>query len=418
MQSIFETNSAVSMPSYIKKLRSSSMTLPISFDSLTDNPLRHGASYIVIKSSASFKNKVSLNIDLYAEQRGASYGIFSKKNLVLYPVFNIEGNDSISISNTLLLLTGRAGMFLNEKLDEGLTIYNIDAQGMQLTIQKNKWLLEASLYGDFTRGIGLNIDDIYAVAFKRRLGKNDSAEAGVSFNYNKQLYRFNPSKTNSLFNIFGHKNFRHSRIYAQAGIRPGHDFRFQASGSVAEKMAVLLGFEYSLSKRQFNFKAATEARYYGAIFNEGYYDFALRYRNPANNFYEMYDNTVGPYLYPLRKFSTDFSQWAVFTEYIFNNIFSLNLRGDMSLDIGKKTSAGVKYDLMFIRGKDNFISMNFPPTSTFLYPFFTASISYKIIKEVEASLLLTNQTMNLDVSFPTLYLISHPRLGLRLSTSF
>jgi len=418
MQSIFETNSAVHMPSYIKELRSNATLLPINFDSLTDNPLRHGASYIVIQSSINFKNKVRLNVDLYAEQRGASYGIFSKKNLVIYPVFNIEGEDSIKLSNDFVLIRGRAGMFLNEKLDEGLTIYNIDAQGMQVTIQKNKWLIEGTLYGDFSRGIGLNIDDMYAVALKRRPGTNDSGGAGISINYNKQYIPSNLTKSNWLFNVFGHKNFDHFKIYVQAGFRPGHEFIFQSSESFTDKIAVLLGFEYRYSKKNFTMNTAMEARYYGSIFNEGYYDFSLRYRDTASNIYEMYDNTVGPYLYPLRKFSTNFSQWAVFTEYYFNRIFSFNLRGSVNQDISKKISAGLKYDLMFIRAKDNFSSTADQPPTSFLYPFFTASISYRIIREVETSLLLTNQSMNLDVSYPTHYLLSRPRFGIRLSASF
>jgi len=418
MQSIFETNSAVRMPSYIKDLRGNATRLPINFDSLTDNPLRHGASYIVVQSSANFKNKVRLNVDLYAEQRGASYGIFSKKNLLVYPVFNITAEDSIKFSNDFVLFRGRAGMFLNEKLDEGLTIYNIDAQGMQITIQKNKWLIEGTLYGDFSRGIGLNIDDMYAIALKRRSEKNDSAEAGISINYNKQYIPSNFSKSNWLFHVFGHKNFNHSKVYVQAGFRPGNEFVFQASESFKDKIAALLGFEYRNYKKGFNMNVAMEARYYGSIFNEGYYDFSLRYRDTATNIYEMYDNTVGPYLYPLRKFSTNFSQWAVFTEYYFNRVFSVNLRGSLNQDIGKKTSVGLKYDLMFIRAKDNFSSTADPPPSRFLYPFFTANISYRIIREVETSLLLTNQSMNLDVSYPTHYLLSHPRFGIRLSTSF
>jgi hypothetical protein len=146
----------------------------------------------------------------------------------------------------------------------------------------------------------------------------------------------------------------------------------------------------------------------------------LRYRQPAANSYETYANTVGDYLYPLRKFNTPFSQWAVYTEYIYHSICSLNLRGSMVKPLNKKLLLSLQYDLNYIRAKDNFDNLNPAPKllSNFIYPFFTAGLSYKVIEEVEASFLLTNQSMNLDINYPTHYLLSHPTLGIALKTSF
>ncbi|MCW3093110.1 MAG: hypothetical protein JWP81_4179 [Ferruginibacter sp.] len=419
MQQNFEHNSRVSMPAFIKDLRSPSV-LALNFDSLTDNPLKHGATYIVINSSATYHNKLTLNLDLYAEQRGASYGLFSKNNLLLYPVMSIEGRDSFKISNRNIVYRAKIGMFLNEKMDEGLTIYNVDAQGLKLSFEKKKWSMEYSIYGDFYGGIGLNIDDIYAVAVKRKLGRTDSAEIGFSFNDNKQPWW--TLKNNFTLNVFGYKKFSNAKIYAQLGYRPVDDQLsiFRASSALSEKVASVLGFEYRYVAGGFKFMNTLEARYYGSIFNERYFDFHLRYRKPAKDMYEMYGNTVGEYLYPLRKFDTPFSQWAVYTEYIFQNVFSINLRGSLNRDLGQKTSLKILYDLNYIRSSDNFPAgpAEANASSTYLYPFFTASISYKIIREVETSFLLTNRSMNLDISYPTHYLLSRPRFGAKLTTSF
>jgi hypothetical protein len=180
--------SKVSMPSYIKESRrQTTYSIPVNFDSITDNPLRHGATYFVVKSTASFKNKVKLNVDLYGEHRGVSYGLFSRKNMLLYPVFNIEGMDSIKLFKTNFIFHGKVGMLLDERMDEGLTIYNIDAQGLKLGIKRNKWSFLYTIYGDFYNGIGLNIDDLDAFSFKRKIGKKDSTELGVSINYNKRV---------------------------------------------------------------------------------------------------------------------------------------------------------------------------------------------------------------------------------------
>ncbi len=418
MQKNHEATSVVSMPSAIKNIRQNATTLPTSFDSLTDNPLFHGATYVAIRSASTFKNKFTLNFDLYAEQRGSSYGLFNKNNTLLFPVFNIQGKDTFNFSKTSLTLDGKAGMFLNEKLDEGLTIYNIDVQGVKLTFQQGKWLTEATVYADLNQGIGLNIDDLYSVALKRKLSSNDSAEVGISFTYNKQLNRNTPLRSNLLYNVFAHKKNLNSKIYSQLGFRPGNDFDFRVSNSIAEKIAGLLGVECNYLKNGVEFNAIAEARYYGAIYNEGYFDFKLRYRNPANSIFEMYANTVGNYLYPLRKLQTPFSQWAVFTEYYYSNTFSLNVRGNLNIDVRKKITAGLMYDINFIRAKDNFNGLDNFHTSSFLYPFFTASINYKLIKEVNISLLLTNQSMNLDLSYPTCYLLTHPRFGFRLEGWF
>jgi hypothetical protein len=413
--------SKVSMPSYIKEFRKqTTYSVPTNFDSITDNPLRHGATYIAIKSSATFKNKVKLNLDLYAEHRGVSYGIFNRKSLLLYPVFSVEGMDTFKLFNNNFQFYGKAGMLLDEKMDEGLTIYNIDAQGFKLGISKNKWSFLYTIYGDFYGGIGLNIDDIDAFSFKRKIGKSDSAELGVSINYNKRVTE--GYVDNVLFNFFGHKYFKHSKVYFQIGYRPmsnNYSF-FRINNGIDKKIATVVGYEKTYSHRNFSITNILEARYYGAMFNEANFDIGIRYREPAQNEYELYGNTVGKYLYPLRKYETPFSQWAAYTEYEGNSIFALNLRGKINEELSKKIGVNVAYDLNYINAKNNFLypSINQPVTSSFFYPFFTASINYKIIENVETSLILTNQSMNLDLSYPTQYLLSRPKFGIRLVANF
>ncbi len=413
--------SKVSMPANIKEFRrQTTYSVPTNFDSLTDNPLRHGATYFAIKSSATFKNKVKLNLDLYAEHRGVSYGIFNRKSILLYPVFSVEGMDTFKLFKNDFQFYGKVGMFLDEKMDEGLTIYNVDAQGFKLGISKNKWSFLYTIYGDFYGGIGLNIDDIDAFSFKRKIGKTDSTELGVSINYNKRVREGNVD--NMLFNFFGHKYFKHSKVYFQIGYRPmsNNYSSFRIKNGIDKKIAAVVGVEKIYSKRKFSITNILEVRYYGAMFNEANFDIGARYREPAQNDYELYGNTVGKYLYPLRKYETPFSQWAVYTEYQGNSVFAINMRGKINEELSKKIAVNVAYDLNYINAKNNFVYpfISQPVASSFFYPFFTASLNYKIIENVETSVILTNQSMNLDLSYPTQYLLSRPKFGIRLVANF
>ncbi len=420
MRQNFENNSKISMPAFIKNLRKNTTRLPINFETLSDNPLIHGATYFTIKSSAAYKNKVKLNVDLFAEHRGVSYGIFNKKNLLLYPVIKIEVKDTFNVFNRVFMIKGNAGMFLNEKMDEGLSIYNIDAQGYKLDIERKKWLFQYTIYGDFYNGIGLNIDDINAFALKKEIGKGETAEIGVSINFNTPP--FQKIKNNYSINLFTHKKFTTAKVYTQIAYRPENSNYgyYRLSNAFNQKLSALAGVEFKYKLRGFESANVFEARYYGAIFNENHHDFRLRYRQPAANYYETYANTVGDYLYPLRKFNTPFSQWAVYTEYINHSIFSLNLRGSMAKPLNKKMSINLQYDINYISAKNNFANPNpqINVLSNFIYPFFTASLTYKVIEEVGASLLITNQSMNLDIGYPTHYLLSNPRLGIALKTAF
>ncbi len=410
-------NSKVSMPNYIKfKRQMYTRDIPNDFDEMTDNPLRHGATYIDIKTTTTYKTKVKLNVDLFAEQRGVSYGLFYKKNLLLYPVFNIEGNDSFNIFKKAFTFYGKLGMLLDEKLDEGLTIYNVDAQGFQLKIHRKKYTFSYTIYGDFYGGIGLNVDDIDALSITKKMGKNDNSFLGLSLNYNSKVLE--GYRNNLLFNMFGHKNLNNAKAYFQIGYRPNKDgfASFRISNDISKKMAALIGITNEYKRKGFSILNTIEARYYGGIFNQGNYDYKLRYREPARDVYEMYGNTVGKFLYPLRKFDTPFSQWAVYTEYEGDNVFSINFRGKLQQTFNKKIDANLDYDLNYIAAERN---LKFPfstqsEPSLFFYPFFTAGIFYKIIDEVSTGLILSNKSMNLDLPYPTHYLLSKPRFGISL----
>ncbi|HEX7846226.1 MAG TPA: hypothetical protein VF476_10545, partial [Chitinophagaceae bacterium] len=138
----------------------------------------------------------------------------------------------------------------------------------------------------------------------------------------------------------------------------------------------------------------------------------------AANEIEMYANTTGKYLYPLRKFDTPFSQWAVFTEYSGYNLWALSCTGQLEYSLDKKFSLMLDYDLNAITAKlDKGFGINpgEERRSSFIYPFFKSGFRYSPIREFYFSVYVTNKAMNLDIGYPTLYLAKKPFVGVELN---
>ncbi|HEV8079265.1 MAG TPA: hypothetical protein VGP43_01030 [Chitinophagaceae bacterium] len=406
----------VSMPDAIRGIRKNTTQLPISFDTLTDNPLTHGATYVALKTQTTYLNKIILFADLYAEHRGVSYGIFNKSNTVVYPIMRLEGLDTINLFSKQIIVKGKAGEFLNERMDEGLMVYNIDVQGFQLKYRFKKWVLGYTVYGDLYGGIGLNIDDLYSFLLKKNFS-DDKNYIGLSLVTAKPP--FYKHFDNRIINLFGRKTFKSSALYAQLGIRIIDRENFVFIRNLRKQAGLVAGYSIKKKSKYFEFTSQAEARYYGYVFNISHADFSLRYRKPAKDIYEMYANTVGEYLYPLRKFETLFSQWAVFTEYGGYNLGGISVAGNSIYMYSKKLNISIDYDINYITARfDDLFSDPVPKKSSFLYPFFTLNFIYKPAENTNVTIFFTNKTMNLDIHYPTHYFLSRPCIGLKVFANF
>lgn len=414
----YALDARVKMPANIRSFRQNNSPLPSTFDTITDNPLRHGATYVALHTRWGYRNNVFLFADVYGEHRGVSYGLYDRSNTVLYPVVRIEAGDTLSVFKKPVTLSGKAGQFLNERLDEGLMIYNIDVQGIQVSAGFKNVEVQYTLYGDLSNGIGLAIDDLNACSI--RYAAPDK-KGFVGFSWVIARPPFSPLKNFYSLSLSGKKVWGSTSIYAQAGYRP-----FELRGSsiqknVLQQAAAVAGITTQGEGKRFSYQAAAELRRYGWQFNFFYLGPGLRYRKPAADAYELYANTVGNYLYPLRKFSTPFSQWAVFTEYSGCNINAVSLRGKLAYKFSKKTETRLDYDVNFIQSKLHDI-FYLPPgesrTGSFLYPFFEWALTYLPAGNFKASLFLSNKSMNLDATYPTHYLLAKPTMGVSVEASF
>ena len=124
---------------------------------LTDNPLPHGATYIDFKLGYQSQG-FSVNLNLIAEHRGISYGVYSTKAMIFYPKYSIAYDSSFTLFDKKFSAGAFAGNYTNLKLYEGLVIDNIDAQGMQTYLKWDKCKFGLNAIGDLSNEIGLNID--------------------------------------------------------------------------------------------------------------------------------------------------------------------------------------------------------------------------------------------------------------------
>lgn len=394
----------ISMPSVLRYQRRIATSLPIVFDSLTDNPLQHGAAYVAFSTRTSYQQRVWLFADLYAEHRGTSYGIFDQSNIIIFPVIRIEARDTVGSGKKAWALQGQGGAFLNDSLDAGLMIYNVDAQGIKLIATRGNFSSQFSLYGDLQNGIGLQIDDLYAISVN---WKHYGTSIGASINLAKTYFQNFSQK--SYFNLFARQRSKNLDVYGQIGFRA---FEYPAA-QFFEHTALLAGAAGSVRMKRVHATARAELRHYGSVYNFGRHDNLLRYRQPATDIFSMYANTIGKYLYPLRRVDAPFSQWAVATEYVGYNVSMAGLTADVSYRLSQKLDLFFHPDFNYVLAthRDS-------QTSAFLYPFFDAGVLYQPAKNASLALSITNKSMNLDLSYPTAYLLRQPCFKLALKAGF
>jgi hypothetical protein len=403
----------VNMPVKIRKYRQASTRLPVRFDTISDNPFMHDALYMAFKTKTVVAGRLVLKADLYAEYRGISYGTYHKDNLVLFPVIEIASKDTLRIGKKELVIQGKVGQFLNEKMEEGLMIYNIDLQGAQVGVRYKNEELSYTGYGDLAASIGLNTDDVISLAYMHYM-HNDSTRIG--FSWTTGMPPGWATIPHSYFNLFASGYIlKNMRLFGQIGykISPAAFEEFVRSGS---KIAFVAGVEKEYTKQKLYVGGKAEVRYYGAGYNTYHHEFGFKYRDSARDAFGMFANSTGKYLYPLRKFNTPFSQWAVFTEYAGHDIWGFTATGTCRYALAKKAGIGLDYDINWIWGKldESYYDNGGGRSTSFVYPFFKVWASYLPLKECAVSLFLSNKAMNLDVSYPTLYLMKKPFVGFQL----
>ncbi len=389
---VFSSKEILMDPIIYKKRRSNNIFRPRR-EFVSDNPNFHTASYIGIKLGTSFKDKYKFQSNLFFEHRGASYGPNDRDNIVWFPNFQFSAIDTFIILKKKIVVEGKAGNFVQAQINNGLKIYNQDYQGINFRISHHDFFFEYHQVGDLANSIGLNLEEYIhlSIGFE-----NENIRLILSQNRNLTGNRFafesywdSDISINYFFNEIDEMYFQY-----------GH--RYFSNFDLVENGAFVLGAKYSIiSNDKIKWKLNPSLRYYSTNYNEGHYDPNFTYRDPNKN---LYANTAGRFLYPLRNYYYDFDRWAVHTEYQDENIYSLGLKTDFDIKLWERFHIKTNVETLSIHREEEFYT-NY---------FYAIELYYTVRKDFRFGFLISNKTYNLDASFPTFYMMKEPMLGVHL----
>lgn len=352
---------------------------------LSDNPLLHGATYAKLSVVVEPIHAVRLDAEIIAEHRGISYGVYNTRYIEFIPRLTLSFDTNIRIGSEKIYTRLSVGNFTNLKLQEGLTIYNLDAQGTDAEVQWRRMVLRVHNIGDLMYGIGLGINDLRTYLMEVRdvrMGSWLSVDGSVAVQPISD-------RNDALM------------ITTALGLQRDST-RLYLSGSLnnrANSVAYLAGLSTGFSLPWIKLNSLFEYRYYDGNYHDGSRWQASNYRTDAGS----------PHLYPLELFNRRYSQWAVYEEYA-TDVEALNLLGELSIPIA--------FDLVLLGLMDlNVIWAGYASVDAFVLPFYRVGLGWSPMNGSEVSLSMTNRAMNLDLTYPTLYALKGAgmQVGLKIS---
>jgi hypothetical protein len=378
--------------------------------SVGDEPLIHGASYLDFGSQFHYSG-FSLATQLVAEHRGQSYGVYDLEAIDVYPKYLADLDTGIHVLGHRIGFDISAGNYDDMRLQQGLTMYNLDAQGSRWSISFDRFSFTYQKIADLQEWIGLNQNDGNVTSFKvdsllLPLGFSVTGEyalsvpTGVLPTYSPDLGHDFTDEENTSFSYS-------IRLMHSSGIGSYGEFGVRNT-NIPNNAAYLLGICYSTANKWFTLNCHSEYRNYGSNFNLGFYQKPSSYIDPSGTVYStnVINYELGSnYLYPIQLYDRPFSQWAVFTEYQGLNVSGLTFYADVKVPI---------WSGIFFKGLIDWNRISAEGQASFVYPFYNLSLGWQPFEGVFAMYGYTNRTMNLDAPYPTLYLYESPTTEMRV----
>lgn len=396
------TNTNILLPNSIKEIRKvDNNNFNQQWNKGTDNPLFHFAYYLSFNTKTKIHKNITLWASIITEHRGFSYGVNNVSSILLFPQVRFEYLKKFAFLNDTLKIFIAEGNQLFNSLYEGLTINNLYQQGHDVNIGWRKLNLRYFQLADLNQGIGLNIDDSYdyiASLEGLNISKKHKLDLRLGYSFYPEFIAVKSNDRN-IYNIsFGLYNTKSVRFYAQTSLRPNSDSLFNN----AEKLASLIGMKFKIAKKKIQVEVTIEGRFYGAGFNANFKNTNVNYRKSTIN------NSVGDFFYPLLLLDRPFSQWSAYSEYqstnTYQNIGSILCQINSFYTFNNNFTINANLDFNYIISEKD---------DLFLYPFYNIGIGWK--EGMNCVLLgITNKGMNLDLHYPTYYLIAEPTFSITL----
>ena len=376
-----------------------------------NSPFYHASSWVRTGFEFNYAG-FTIKPDLILEHRAQSWGIFDKNSLNVIPMIHFAYDSSINFLGDKLQFGLSLGTYENLKTMEGLTLYNMDLQGFNIYFKSRGFKLWFQNISDLLGSYGLGINDLFQLGiglenFDLFSGLKMDIKASANyyyeimtssdeifFSYMDFFYEYDELKDYS----FGFSAACYNdvfRLYSELGIRTGEKINlssyfgdFSRNIDIMERMAFLLGAEYTIKTESFELNTGLEYRYYGNYFNSGLIsvDNAQYGENETGN------------IYPLYMIDKPFSQWAVYSEYQDRKVSCYTLKANAGYNFIKDFNINASLDLNWIDASG---------IDAFLYPFQTYGISYEPLEETYLMLGVTNKTFNQNKHYPTLYALKN-----------
>ena len=386
------------------------------FYSIIDNPLFHGAASVEVDALFRPWPGLSLLVGVTGENRGISYGVGNTESSVVIPRYQFRVDTGFSLFGQDFRVSAAAGDFRRSTIDEGLFFRDADVEGGEILLSWKNLRYRYRKVGDAFAGVGLNIDDadfysleyvdlplpfdltggvrLHAHAFNG-IFPFDSFEGSP-----RQLLLDSVGPTEIGAGLSGYLAAHDSlfRLYSQLAVRGSEE-----NIHLMSRTAFLAGVSVRTAGERFSLDARAEYRYFGGLFNHGYRNTDVYYRDPDRN--ASFRNTIGPHLYQLTWYDRPFIQWPVFAEY--QNLkdvtgWTLYAKGKLRLDYGFQLLGTL--DLNYIVPENS---------EDFLYPFYDIGLGWEPYPNMLMALGATNKGMNLDKHYPTFYLFNRPVPSIR-----
>lgn len=380
------SNKETYLPGSIIQERALNSGIVHDFLSYTDIPQFHASSFTGLLTHLELKKGYDFHFDLFAEDRGQSFGSLALDKITLFPRIYGSIKDSVTLNGEHISVTIKAGDFLKYQHNHGLTINNIDVQGAVVRLQLNQTYFNYTLIADLSAHVGLNIEEFYSY----KLGYQEKKiSTNIDFNLSFDHYRLiDDTKYNLVFN--GKIEKKRNKFFIESAFNPYN-----------QNLAFLVGYHKSIDIENLKFESELSYRFYGSSFNEGFLEPSVRFRDLSTP--TLTNNSIGNFLYPLINAYRPFDQWSVYTEYGNKQIHSLRLFTHA------KHRVLLKQLFIFINYEGIFIGSE--KTESHFYNFYEVGFSYALPLETKFHIYTTNKIMNLDVHYQTFYQSNLPVFG-------
>ena len=383
-------NYPVNVSSKLLNQRQRNNLTGVSHSHITDIPQFHASAFAGLLTRFTIANGYSVSLDLFAENRGQSFGSLNSDVINVYPQIQGSLTDTLLVFRKDLVIHGTVGDMPNYQLNNGLTVQGVDVPGGELGLYYNSWEFKFFLAGDLSQHVGLNVGDLLNYSLSKTWQRTSSTHnVGASAGF------YNNIQANIIYSLhYLLKNPKYS-VYSEVGCRAIQ------SGNLSSRLAAVVGFSNRSKnlKSRLSYQFDSRLRYYGSQFNTDFYDSSVAYRNREEPIHGNYSSNI---LYPLISSYRSFSQWAVYTEHQNNRVIANEIELDAQFNVFKKLYAFFEYE-----GNYQLVD----EARWVAYNFYKAGISLMPANKLNMSAYATNKILNLDLHYQTFYQSEKPIFG-------